>query len=251
MSYGNYSASSGRRNEFGMTHVVRPRGRHLATIVWLHGLGDNGSSSSQLLESLPLSNVKWICPTAPTRPVQLLGGFPCTAWFDVADMSEDTPVDAEGLDASAAHIANLLSAEPADVKLGIGGFSMGAATALYSATCFAHGRYGNNNIYQINLKAIVGLSGWLPCARSLKRKIESSCDAVRRATYLPILICHGKSDDVVACKYGEKAVQALWSAGFQHLSYNFYDGLGHFTVPKEMDEVCSWLTARLSLDGYR
>ncbi|GAB4850101.1 hypothetical protein Ancab_029400 [Ancistrocladus abbreviatus] len=36
--------------------------------------------------------------------------------------------DFEGLDASAAHIANLLSTEPADVKLGVGGFSMGAAT---------------------------------------------------------------------------------------------------------------------------
>lgn len=23
--------------------------------------------------------IKWICPTAPTRPVALFGGFPCTA----------------------------------------------------------------------------------------------------------------------------------------------------------------------------
>lgn len=23
--------------------------------------------------------IKWICPTAPTRPVAILGGFPCTA----------------------------------------------------------------------------------------------------------------------------------------------------------------------------
>ena len=29
--------------EFGKTHVVRPKGKHQATIVWLHGLGDNGS----------------------------------------------------------------------------------------------------------------------------------------------------------------------------------------------------------------
>ncbi|XLR35241.1 hypothetical protein S83_063141, partial [Arachis hypogaea] len=34
--------------------------------------------SSQLLETLPLSNIKWICPTAPTRPVAILGGFFCT-----------------------------------------------------------------------------------------------------------------------------------------------------------------------------
>jgi lysophospholipase-2 len=70
---------STRGYEFGRTYVVRPKGKHQATIVWLHGLGDNGSSSSQLLESLPLPNIKWICPTAPSRPVSLLGGFPCTA----------------------------------------------------------------------------------------------------------------------------------------------------------------------------
>lgn len=32
-----------RRVEYGRTYVVRPKGRHQATIVWLHGLGDNGS----------------------------------------------------------------------------------------------------------------------------------------------------------------------------------------------------------------
>lgn len=28
--------------EYGRTYVVRPKGRHQATIVWLHGIGDNG-----------------------------------------------------------------------------------------------------------------------------------------------------------------------------------------------------------------
>lgn len=34
--------------------------------------------------------------------------------FDVGELSEDGPDDLDGLDASAAHIANLLSTEPAD-----------------------------------------------------------------------------------------------------------------------------------------
>lgn len=34
--------------------------------------------------------------------------------FDVGELSEDGPDDWEGLDASAAHIANLLSTEPPD-----------------------------------------------------------------------------------------------------------------------------------------
>ena len=32
-----------RGYEFGRTYVVRPKGKHQATLVWLHGLGDNGS----------------------------------------------------------------------------------------------------------------------------------------------------------------------------------------------------------------
>ncbi|XP_054779907.1 uncharacterized protein LOC129298162 [Prosopis cineraria] len=246
---GSGSRTAGRSFEFGKTHVVRPKGKHQATIVWLHGLGDNGLSSSQLLESLPLPNIKWICPTAPTRPVAILGGFPCTAWFDVGELSEEGPDDWEGLDASAAHIANLLSTEPANVKVGIGGFSMGAATALYSATCFAMGRYSNGIPYPLNIRAIVGLSGWLPGSRSLRNRIEVSHEARRRAASLPVFLCHGNNDDVVLYKYGEKSAQSLSSAGFQYITFKCYEGLGHYTVPREMDEVCNWLNSRLGLDG--
>ncbi|KAK4801064.1 hypothetical protein SAY86_021551 [Trapa natans] len=219
------SRTTARRNfEFGRTYVVRPKGKHQATIIWLHGLGDNGSSISQLMESLPLLNVKWICPTAPIRPVALLGGFPCTAWFDRGEISEGGTDDWEGLDASAAHIANLLSTEPADVKLGIGGFSMGAATAIYSATCFALGKYGNGSPYTVNLRAVVGLSGWLPGARVLQNKIERSNEAVRRAASLPILLCHGNCDDVVPYNDGEKSSTYLSSSGFRCVAFKSYDG---------------------------
>uniref|UniRef100_A0A7N0UTE9 Phospholipase/carboxylesterase/thioesterase domain-containing protein n=1 Tax=Kalanchoe fedtschenkoi TaxID=63787 RepID=A0A7N0UTE9_KALFE len=254
MSFGASSKGSGSRNaprsfEFGRTHVVRPKGRHQATIVWLHGLGDKGSSWSQLLETLPIYNIKWICPTAPTRPVQIFGGFPCTAWFDVGEISEDGPDDLEGLDASAAHVANLLSTEPSDIKLGVGGFSMGAATALYSATCRALGKYGNGNVYPLDLSAVVGLSGWLPCSRILKSKMSAAQEAASRAASLPILLCHGKGDDVVAYKHGEKSAQALTAMGFANLTFRTYDGLGHYMIPEEINDLCNWLTAALSLEG--
>ncbi|XP_074573779.1 uncharacterized protein LOC141830193 isoform X2 [Curcuma longa] len=254
MYRGSSSYSSGatrRQYEYGRTYVVRPKGRHQATIVWLHGLGDNGASWSQLLENLPLPNIKWICPTAPTRPVAVFGGFPCTAWFNVWDMAQDGPDDAEGIEATATHIANLLSSEPPDAKLGIGGFSMGAATALYSATCFAYGRFGNGALYPINLSSIVSLSGWLPCSRSLKSKMESSQEATRRAAFLPILICHGRGDGVVPYKQGEKSAEMLRMSGFGNLTFKAYNGVEHYTVPEEMDAVGKWLAARLRLDGSR
>ncbi|RID49356.1 hypothetical protein BRARA_H00161 [Brassica rapa] len=157
----------------------------------------------------------------------------------------------ESLDASASHIANLLCSEPADVKVGIGGFSMGAAISLYSATCYALGRYGTGHSYPINLRAVVGLSGWLPGWKSIRNKIESSYEAARRASSLPVILTHGIADDVVPYRFGEKSAQSLGMAGFRQTVFKPYQGLGHYTVPKEMDEVVHWLTTRLGLEGSR
>ncbi|KNA22539.1 hypothetical protein SOVF_032900 isoform A [Spinacia oleracea] len=235
--------------EFGGTHVVKPKGKHQATIVWLHGMGDKGLSWSQLFETLPLPNIKWICPTAPTRPVALLGGFACTSWFDVEDISENASDDLGGLDASAAHIANLLSSEPSDIKLGIGGFNVGAAISLYSVICQVLGRYRNGSSYPINLSVVVGLSGWLPCSSSMKTWMEESQEGQHRTASLPILLCHGSADEVVAHEHGEKALETLTSLGFHNITFRSYNGLGHYTIPEETEEVCKWLTTMLDLEG--
>eukprot|EP00262_Sarcandra_glabra_P021556 TRINITY_DN918_c0_g1_i1.p1 TRINITY_DN918_c0_g1~~TRINITY_DN918_c0_g1_i1.p1 ORF type:complete len:145 (+),score=23.49 TRINITY_DN918_c0_g1_i1:48-437(+) len=126
---------------------------------------------------------------------------------------------------------------------------MGAATALYSATCYVHGKYGNGNPYPVNISAAVALSGWLPCSKSLKNKVEGSQEAARRAASLPLLLCHGKGDDVVLYKHGQKSAEVLTSNGFRNLTCKTYNGLGHYTIPEEMDDVCKWLTASLGLDG--
>lgn len=42
---------------------------------------------------------------------------------------------------------------------------MGAATSLYCATCFTRGKFENGNQFSPNISAVVGLSGWLPCAK--------------------------------------------------------------------------------------
>lgn len=253
MSFTGPSVSAGgtaarKALEFGRTYVVRPKGKHQATIVWLHGLGDKGSSWSDLLETLPLPNIKWICPSAPLRPISLFGGFPSTAWFDVNELSENAKDDVEGLDEAAAYVASLLVTEPPEIKLGIGGFSMGAATSLYSATCFANGKYANGTPYPVNLSAVVGLSGWLPCAMTLASKIEGD-EAVRRAASLPTLLCHGRGDEVVPFRFGEKSSQKLITTGFQNATFKAFSGLGHYTIPEEMDEVCAWLTSKLGLEG--
>ncbi|XP_015938086.1 acyl-protein thioesterase 1 [Arachis duranensis] len=260
---GSKTPSSRRTFEFGKTHVVRPKGKHQATIVWLHGLGDNGLSSSQLLESLRLPNIKWICPTAPIRPVKTLGGFSCTSWFDMREVSSSSSSsenggndDWEGLDASASHIANLLSTEPTHVKVGIGGFSMGGAVAAYSATCYAMGSFSNGMPYPLsNLTSVLALSSWLPggpTCRTLLRNNNNNVNTIHaksRAASLPIFLAHGIADDVVLYKYGHQSAHSLYSAGFRSITFKSYDGIGHYTIPTEMDDVANWLNSNLGLEG--
>ncbi|GKC06123.1 acyl-protein thioesterase 2-like protein, partial [Tanacetum coccineum] len=131
--------------------------------------------------------------------------------------------------------------------LGVGGFSMGAATALYTASCFVHGKLGNDDAFPTRLNAVVGLSGWLPCAKELVNKVEGD-EAAARASSLPILLCHGKVDDVVLFRYGEKSAGRLTSCGFQDFTFKTYDllygyliyqnaGLDTIQIPEERDDV--------------
>ncbi|KAD2393881.1 hypothetical protein E3N88_40858 [Mikania micrantha] len=171
--------------KFGSTYVVEPKGKHQATIVWLHGLGDDGSSWSQVLETLSLPNIKWTCPTSPVKQLTIFGGSSTTACLL--------------LDDSQTLLCSSIIITITIIKLGVGGFSMGAATAIYSAICFSCGNFGNGTgcPIHIHLDTVVGLSSWLPCARALSNKVKG------RAS-LPILLCHGRADDMVRFRYGEK-----------------------------------------------
>ncbi|XP_057810537.1 acyl-protein thioesterase 1-like isoform X2 [Salvia miltiorrhiza] len=225
------SSPRGRQNyatalQFGPTHVKMPKGRHQATIVWLHGLGDSGSIWAEILGSFPVHNVKWICPTAPTRPVPIFARLPGRAWFDPRDVSEeDTSPDSQGLNETAALIAQIFSREPCDVKLGIGGFSIGAAAALYAATHYILGEDGSRLQFLENLSSVIVLSGWLPFYKSLRRKMDgSSLSNVLHVKQLHVFLGHGTEDEVVSFEHGEKSACILHSAGFQNLTWTRFEG---------------------------
>ncbi|KAJ7548331.1 hypothetical protein O6H91_07G007300 [Diphasiastrum complanatum] len=237
------------RARFGKPIIVEPRAEHLASIVWLHGLGDNGFSWASILEMLPLPNVRWIVPTAPVRPVAINGGFPCTAWFDVADLSEDGPDDLKGLDLSTAFVANLLSKEPPEIKLAVGGFSQGAATALFAVTRSVIGKYSDGTPFPLMIDSAVGLSGWLPSSKSIRSQEVNSNEFARLAAELPIFLAHGTRDYIVSFKFGEMSAQLLQKVGFSKTIFRPYKGMDHSTTPQELDEVCNWLREVLELQS--
>ncbi|XP_023642961.1 acyl-protein thioesterase 1 isoform X2 [Capsella rubella] len=154
------NVASGSGISCGETTIVSPTRIHNATIVWLHDIGMNDQDSATFVRKLNLPNVKWICPTAPTRPVTFLCGTQTTAWCDITGISENMEDDMVSFNSTAAFVVNLLKDEPGNVMIGVGGIGMGAAVALYSAsaTCYITGREQTIG----RLRTIVGINGWLP-----------------------------------------------------------------------------------------
>ena len=117
--------------------VVSPTSRHTATVIWLHGLGDNGSGWSDVARQLNLPWVKFLLPNAPSRPVTINMGASMPAWADIKGLTPDAPEDEEGTMKTQKYIHDLIAEEvkngiPAD-RIMVGGFSQGAAMACFAA----------------------------------------------------------------------------------------------------------------------
>lgn len=52
-------------------------------------LGDSGEGIGSLAPALRLQHVKFVCPTAPVRPVTVNMGMNMNAWFDIAGFGAD------------------------------------------------------------------------------------------------------------------------------------------------------------------
>ena len=55
--------------------IVSAPGKHTATLIFLHGLGDTGHGWASSLADVRPSYVKVVCPTAQTMPVTLNSGM--------------------------------------------------------------------------------------------------------------------------------------------------------------------------------
>lgn len=117
--------------------VVLPLGKHTASVVFAHGLGDTAAGWYPFAQSMRqrYPHVKWILPTAPNNPVTLNGGMRMNSWFDILSLTPPTVgqpsmEDEAGMLASVRAINTLVSAEmdagiPSD-RIVVGGFSQGS-----------------------------------------------------------------------------------------------------------------------------
>lgn len=199
------------------------------SVIWLHGLGADGSDFVGIVKELQLPNIgiRFIFPHAPIRPVSINNMMPMRAWFDIFSLTNLEQIDLQGVQSSKTEIESLIQTE---VKNGIpsdhiilAGFSQGGAIALYTGL-----RYPNP------LAGIFALSTYLPLLSTLKDEINP----VNQST--PIFIAHGEYDDVLPQQLGEITRNNLRMLQYS-VEWHSYP-MGHEVCHKEIQDISQWLT---------
>jgi len=209
--------------------VYPAQGKHTATVIMLQGLGDTGHGwfdvGPMLAAKLP--HVKFIFPTAPTRPITLNGGMRMTGWYDIQGLDDiNEREDKDGVLASIDYVKGLIAEEETNQKIPphrvvVGGFSQGGAIALGML------RTG------VPLAGIMGLSTYLPI-RTHGTPIDPD------SLEIPVFQAHGNADMVVAFDFGQKTNTFLSTAGIK-VDYHVYPGMGHSACQQELQDVADWL----------
>ncbi|KAI0475772.1 Phospholipase/carboxylesterase [Xylariaceae sp. FL0804] len=245
--------------------VFPAAGRHTASVIFVHGLGDTGYGWASAVENWRrrqrLDEVKFVLPHAPRMPITAAEGMPMPAWFDVFALTgkvEDIRAhqDESGILRTRDLLRGLIQAEvDAGIPAGrivLGGFSQGGAMSLFAGLTSA-----------AQLAGVVALSAWLPLDAKFPEFLSdretttvgesdsgtgSGDRKKNRRTAPPVLMCHGDADPVVPTAFGKDSHEMLRDMGFD-VTMKLYPGMGHSACLEELDEVEVFLRARLPPEG--
>lgn len=210
--------------------------RPLSTVLWLHGLGADGSDFVPVVDQLPLSSVppiRFIFPHAPMRPVSINRGMVMRAWFDYDDVSHDGLVreDIASLRQSQLAVDALIARERergiSAGRIVLAGFSQGGALALQAGLR-----------YPEKLAGIMALSCYLPAAQTF------ATERHRANLATPIFMAHGRTDLVIPAAVARSSCQTLIEAGYA-VEWQEYE-MAHSVCAQEIMDIGTWLTRVLA-----
>ncbi|MEJ0008382.1 MAG: alpha/beta fold hydrolase [Steroidobacteraceae bacterium] len=184
--------------------VMTPATPPTSSVIWMHGLGADGTDFVPLVPELRLAETqspRFIFPNAPVRPVTVNHGMPMRAWYDIYSLGDRIREDATGVHESAALVYGLIEREQAAgiraERIVLAGFSQGGAIALQAGLR-----------YPQPLGGILALSTYLPLRTTLAAEAAPANQAI------PILMCHGRRDPIVPLSLARESFDVLKTAGF-------------------------------------
>lgn len=210
--------------------VVETADNPAVSIIWMHGIGDHGSSFVPLVPEFDLTDcppIRFIFPHAPERPVTANGGYEMSAWYDIfGDFADTRKEDSEGVNQSKEWIQELIAEEKARGlsadKIFLAGFSQGCAMALETALT-----------YPEKLAGVIGLSGYIPMLSTFKERYNAANKTV------PVFYAHGTQDDVVPISRAEAALKLMQELG-QDIEWHEYH-MPHTLCMPEIIDISNWL----------
>lgn len=199
------------------------------SIIWMHGLGADGSDFVPIVRELDLANcppIRFIFPHAPTMPVTINNGYVMRAWYDILGADLSRREDETGLRKSQALVEYLIEEEKARgipaSRIVLAGFSQGCAMTLQTGLR-----------YPEKLAGLLCLSGYLP----LHTLVPDERHAANQRT--PIYLAHGRLDPVIPIDRAEKSRDILVSLGYL-VEWHAYM-MPHSVCPEEIDDISAWL----------
>ena len=207
-----------------------------AAVIWLHGLGADGSDFVPIVPELKLPDtikIRFIFPHAPVRPITINQGYSMRGWYDIFSLDIANRDDESGIIESGNTLMSLcdeqLALGIAAERIVFAGFSQGGAIALHAGL-----RYGHR------LGGIMALSTYLP----MSQRLEDEASTANRRT--PIFMAHGSHDAVVALQFGMQTRELLQQRGYP-LQWHDYP-MGHSVCAQEISDISDWLSRVLQHD---
>jgi predicted esterase len=220
---------------------VKPKTKHTATLIYLHGLGDSGEGWGSTFEEVSRTQfpyLKVVLPSALARPVTLNYGMTMPAWYDLKGLSESSEEDTKGFQETMNNLREIIKNEmeehniPSN-RIMIGGFSQGGSCALYLGLT-----------YEKKLAGVLGMSTFLLQRESFRELLLSSS----QNTETPVLMCHGTADQVVRFEWGQKTYNGIkdllrekLGREPEHVQFKSYSGMGHSGSPQELRDVAQFI----------
>ena len=203
------------------------------TVIWLHGLGVDAhdfESFPQEIMDFGGPAARFILPNAPELAITAHNGYTTRAWYDLLNTSFTSPEDTQGLARMHLRISQIIndvvSSGLLAEKIFIGGFSQGAAMALYCALRQAR-----------TLAGCIALSGYLPAAELLDRDITPA----GRST--PIFMGHGSFDSVINPLIAQKGSEIV-EHYVDTLIWREYN-MEHEICPEELTHIAQFMNTAL------
>jgi phospholipase/carboxylesterase len=203
-------------------------------VIWLHGLGADGSDFVPVVPELGLGDalsIRFIFPDAPAIPVTCNGGYVMPAWYDIISLdATNRVIDEQGIWTARNSIRDLIAFEnqrgiPCS-NIVLAGFSQGGAVAY--TTALTHPE---------SLAGLIALSTYLPGEALIAREATEANQA------LNIFAGHGTDDEVVSMALGCRARDVVTQHGCQ-LEWHEY-AIGHSVCIEEIRDIGRWLQRQL------